>query len=168
MVGLDDPRQEIRPLPSLMIFVKLTSLLQPTALAHIDIRLPELMYIEKLTEDYVLRQRPCSIDNRGRQPVERPYRQTVTLSDATPLIPELGIEPSAEASGGFTGIIQITGPATKPKLELSSDSRPRTRMLTAHEPSSIMSLDKKAFNIPIHKVTLDRVDRPEKSLQPPT
>jgi hypothetical protein len=35
-------------------------------------------------------------------------------------------------------------------------------MLTAHEPSSIMSLDKKAFNIPIHKVTLDRVDRPEK------
>ena len=46
---------------------------------------------------------------------------TITFSGAKPPIPELDIKASAEASGGFTGIVQITGPATKPKLELSSD-----------------------------------------------
>jgi len=45
---------------------------------------------------------------------------TITFSGAKPPIPELDIKASAEASGGFTGIVQITGPATKPKLELSS------------------------------------------------
>jgi len=46
---------------------------------------------------------------------------TITFSGAKPPIPELDIKASAEASGGFTGIVQITGPATKPKLELSSE-----------------------------------------------
>ncbi len=46
---------------------------------------------------------------------------TITFSGAKPPIPELDIKASAEASGGFTGIVQITGPAQKPKLELSSD-----------------------------------------------
>jgi translocation and assembly module TamB len=46
---------------------------------------------------------------------------TITFSGAKPPIPELDIKASAEASGGFTGIVQITGPAAKPKLELSSD-----------------------------------------------
>jgi len=46
---------------------------------------------------------------------------TITFSGAKPPIPEIDIKASAEASGGFTGIVQITGPATKPKLELSSD-----------------------------------------------
>ncbi|MDQ3562898.1 MAG: translocation/assembly module TamB domain-containing protein [Pseudomonadota bacterium] len=46
---------------------------------------------------------------------------TITFSGAKPPIPELDIKASAEASGGVTGIVQITGPATKPKLALSSD-----------------------------------------------
>ncbi len=46
---------------------------------------------------------------------------TITFSGAKPPIPELDIKASAEASGGFTGLVQITGPAQKPKLELSSD-----------------------------------------------
>ncbi len=46
---------------------------------------------------------------------------TITFSGAKPPIPELDIKASAEASGGFKGIVQITGPAQKPKLELSSD-----------------------------------------------
>ncbi len=45
---------------------------------------------------------------------------TITFSGAQPPIPELDIKASAEAAGGFTGIVQITGPATEPKLELSS------------------------------------------------
>ncbi|MGQ0593451.1 MAG: translocation/assembly module TamB domain-containing protein [Gammaproteobacteria bacterium] len=48
-------------------------------------------------------------------------RGTITFSGAKPPIPELDIKASAKASGGFTGIVQITGPATSPKLELSSD-----------------------------------------------
>jgi hypothetical protein len=43
------------------------------------------------------------------------------VGGATPPIPELDIKASAEASGGFAGIVRITGPAQKPKLELSSD-----------------------------------------------
>ncbi len=46
---------------------------------------------------------------------------TITFSGAKPPIPELDIKASAEASGGFKGIVQISGPAQKPKLELSSD-----------------------------------------------
>ena len=45
----------------------------------------------------------------------------ITFSGAKPPIPEIDIKASAEASGGFTGIVHITGPAQKPKLELSSD-----------------------------------------------
>ena len=46
---------------------------------------------------------------------------TITFSGAKPPIPEIDIKASAEASGGFKGIVHITGPAQKPKLELSSD-----------------------------------------------
>ena len=45
----------------------------------------------------------------------------ITFSGAKPPIPEIDIQASAEASGGFKGIVHITGPAQKPKLELSSD-----------------------------------------------
>jgi translocation and assembly module TamB len=46
---------------------------------------------------------------------------TITFSGAKPPIPEIDIKARAKTSGGFTGIVQITGPATKPKLDLSSD-----------------------------------------------
>ncbi|MGH8581187.1 MAG: translocation/assembly module TamB domain-containing protein [Gammaproteobacteria bacterium] len=48
-------------------------------------------------------------------------RGTITFSGAKPPIPELNIRASAKTAGGYTGIVQITGPATKPKVELSSD-----------------------------------------------
>ncbi len=46
---------------------------------------------------------------------------TIRFSGAKPPIPELDIRASAETSGGFTGIVRITGPATKPKVELASE-----------------------------------------------
>ena len=54
---------------------------------------------------------------------------TITFSGAKPPIPEIDIKASAEASGGFKGIVHITGPATEAEARAveRSSRRRRTR-----------------------------------------
>ena len=46
----NNPDSEVRPLPSVKVDVGLETIIQPTALAHIDMRLPILLYLKELNK----------------------------------------------------------------------------------------------------------------------